>query len=117
AVIEQELIAANTTIRARLARAADGYAIAAGPEHGQYLRFARALSEYGDARTVPLLTRGGEENLRLLRDGKVSLALAQGDAALAAYEGTGSFAADGPHAALRAVGRMYTETVHVLVRA
>jgi len=34
AVIEEELGAAYATIRARLARAEDGYAIAAGPEHG-----------------------------------------------------------------------------------
>jgi TRAP transporter TAXI family solute receptor len=117
AVIEEELTAAHATIRARLARAADGYAIAAGPEHGQYLRFAQVLSDDRAARSVPLITRGGEENLRLLRAGKVSLALAQGDAALDAYEGRGSFAADGPHAALRAVGSLYPEPVHVLVRA
>jgi TRAP transporter TAXI family solute receptor len=114
AVIEEELAAANAAIRARLARAADGYAIAAGPEHGQYLRLVRALS---GASMAPLVTRGGEENLRLLREGKVSLALAQGDAALAAYEGTGSFAQAGPHASLRAVGSLYPEPMHVLVRA
>ncbi len=117
AVIEQELAAAHAVIRARLARAADGYAIAAGPEHGQYLRFAQALSETDSARTVPLVTRGGEENLRLLRDGKVSLALAQGDAALAAYEGRGAFAEAGPYPLLRAAGSLYPEPVHVLVRA
>jgi TRAP transporter TAXI family solute receptor len=117
AVIEEELGAAYATIRARLARAADGYAIAAGPAHGQYLRFAQALAASAGARVVPLMTRGGEENLRLLRDGKVSLALAQGDAALQAYEGKESFAADGPHAALRALGSLYPEPVHILVRA
>jgi len=116
-VIEQELAAAHATIRARLARAADGYAIAAGPEHGQYLRFAQALSDDKGARAVPLITRGGEENLRLLREGKVSLALAQGDAALAAYEGKGSFVEDGPHGSLRAIGSLYPEPVHVLARA
>lgn len=117
AVIEEELGAAYATIRARLARTAKGYAIAAGPEHGQYLRFAQALADPADARVVPLVTLGGEENLRLLREGRVSLALAQGDAALDAYEGKGNFAADGPHAALRAVGSLYPEPVHVLVRA
>lgn len=116
AVIEQELAAAHAAIRARLVRAADGYAIAAGAEHGQYLRFAQALSDETAARTVPLITRGGEENLRLLRTGKVSLALAQGDVALDAYEGKGNFGADGPHAALQAVGSLYPEPVHVLVR-
>jgi TRAP transporter TAXI family solute receptor len=117
AVIEQELAAAHATIRARLARITDGYAIAAGPEHGQYLRFAQALPDGKNTRAVPLITRGGEENLRLLRSGKVSLALAQADAALEAYEGKGNFAQDGPYAALRAVGSLYPEPVHVLVRA
>ena len=117
AAIEQELALAYASVRARLARAADGYAIAAGAEHGQYLRFARALASETRVRVVPLITRGGEENLRLLREGKVSVALAQGDAALDAYEGKGAFAADGPYVSLRALGSLYPEAVHVLVRA
>ncbi len=117
AVIEEELATAHATIRARLARATDGYAIAAGPEHGQYLRFAQALAEIKGARVVPLVTHGGEENLRLLRGSKVALALSQGDAALDAYEGKGNFAADGPNIGLRALGSLYPEPLHVLVRA
>ena len=116
ALIEQEIALANASIRAALARATQGYAIAAGAEHGQYFRFAQALSDPKGVRIVPLITRGGEENLRLLRDGKVSLALSQGDAALAAYEGKGSFAEDGPHTTLRAIGSLYPEPVHVIVR-
>jgi TRAP transporter TAXI family solute receptor len=116
-VIEEEFAAAHATIRARLARVAEGYAIAAGPEHGQYLRFVQALSDGKRERAVPLVTRGGEENLRLLRSGKVWLALAQGDSALDAYEGKGSFSGDGPYPSLRAVGSLYPEPVHVLVRA
>ena len=116
ALIEQELAAANAAIRAALARATQGYAIAAGAEHGQYYRFAQALSDPRGVRIEALITRGGEENLRMLRDGKVSLALSQGDAALAAYEGKGSFAEDGPYATLRAVGSLYPEPVHVIVR-
>ena len=73
AVIEQELASAHATIRATLARAASGYAIAAGPEHGQYLRFAQALSDPKRADTVALVTRGGEDNIRMLREGKVQL--------------------------------------------
>jgi len=117
AAIEEELATAAAAIRSRLARAADGYAIAAGAENGQYLRFAQALSGRKGVRMVPLITHGGEENLRLLRDGKVTLALAQGDSALDAYQGTGSFAAEGPYTALRAVGSLYPEPVHVMVRA
>src|SRR5690606_3444875 len=62
------------------------------------------------------VTRGGEENIQLLREGKVSLALAQGDAALDAYEGRGPFSAAGPYASLQALGSLYPEPVHVLVR-
>ncbi|HEY8553692.1 MAG TPA: TAXI family TRAP transporter solute-binding subunit [Burkholderiales bacterium] len=114
--IEQELLTAHAAIRGRLARLAEGYAVAAGPEHGQYLRLARALAAGSDVRIVPLVTRGGEENLRLLHEGKVTLALAQGDAALDALQGTGNFSADGPYATLQAVGSLYPEPVHVLVR-
>src|SRR5690606_29475662 len=104
-------------IRARLARAADGYAIAAGPEHGQYLRFVRALSGTADLRIEPLITPGGEENLMLLRGGKVLLALSQGDAAFDAFQGRGRFEDEGPHSGLRAIGSLYPEPVHVIVRA
>jgi TRAP transporter TAXI family solute receptor len=117
AVIAEELAAAYAAIRARMVRTTDGYAIAAGPEHGQYLLFAKALSDDRTARTVPLVTQGGEENIQLLREGKVPLALAQGDAALQAYEGQGAFANAGPYSSLQAIGSLYPEPVHVLVRA
>jgi len=116
AVIEEELANAHASIRSRLARASDGYAIAAGPEHGQYLRFARALGEGKPGRTIALVTRGGEENIELLRAGSVPLALAQGDAAQAAYEGSGVFSERGAFSALRAIGSLYPEPVHVLAR-
>jgi len=117
AAIEEELAAAQASIRARLARVSDGYAIAAGAEHGQYLRVARALFSGSGSRAVPLITRGGEENLRLLRSGKVPIALAQGDAALDAYQGTGVFRDQGPQVALRGIASLYPEPMHVLVRA
>ena len=117
AMIAQELAAAHASIRARLARANQGYPLAAGAEGGQYLRFAQALAANPGARVVPLVTKGGDENLRMLRQGKASLALAQADAALDAYRGDGDFAADGPFTSLRAIGSLYPEAVHVLVRA
>ena len=116
-IVEEELNAAQTAIRARLARANAGYAIAAGPEQGQYHRLARALPEPGGPRMQALVTVGGEQNLELLREGKVQVALAQADSALAAYEGTGPFEARGPAPALRAIGSLYPEAVHVVARA
>ena len=116
-VIQEELVAANAAIRARLARAAEGYAIAAGPENGQYLRFAQAISDTTRTRAIALVTRGGEENIRLLREGKAPLALAQADVALQAYEGRGNFTGEGPYSSLRTFGALYPEPVHVLVQA
>lgn len=116
ALIEQEVAAANVAIRAAVARASHGYAIAAGPEHGQYYRLAQALADSADIRVTALVTRGGDENLRMLREGKVALALSQADAALAAFEGKGDFAGDGAYTMLRALGSLYPEAVHVIVR-
>jgi len=117
AVVQQELASASTNIQGRLARMESGYAIAAGEEHGQYLRLARAIAANATVRVVPLITHGGEENLALLRNGKASFAIAQGDAALDAYEGVGAFSTEEPYTALRAIGSLYPEAVHILVRA
>lgn len=111
----QELENAHAALRARLARVARGYAIAAGPASGQYLRFAMALNQ-GDLRTEALATAGGEDNIRLVRDGRVPLGLAQGDSALLAFRGEGPFALEGAWATMRAIGSLYPEAVHVLVR-
>jgi TRAP transporter TAXI family solute receptor len=75
------------------------------------------MAALGDLRFVPLITAGGDENLGLLREGKVMLALAQADAALEAYEGKGRFAGEGAFSSLRAIGSLYPEAVHVIVRA
>jgi TRAP transporter TAXI family solute receptor len=42
--------------------------------------------------------------------------LAQGDTARMAYEGRGPFASEGPFTGLRALGSLYPELVHVVVR-
>ncbi len=119
-VTEEELSQAQTAIRGRLARLSGGYAVAAGPENGQYLRLAKAFSAAsatGRVRILALVTAGGEENLVLLRDSKVSLALAQGDVAHLAYAGAGPFAGRGPDLKISAAGSLYPEPVHVVARA
>lgn len=113
--IVQELESAHAALRARLARVARGYAIAAGPASGQYLRFAQALGQ-GSQRTEALVTAGGEENIRLVREGRAPLGLAQGDSAWWAFRGEGPFAQEGAWTTLRAIGSLYPEAVHVLVR-
>jgi TRAP transporter TAXI family solute receptor len=119
AIIEDELQRAVNNIQARLSRAEDGIAMAAGPEQGQYLRIVRALRQQTakerKPRVTPLVTAGSVENLKLLREGKVLLALAQGDIAALAFAGTGPFADQGPHSTLRALGSLYLEPLHVIV--
>ena len=119
-IIEDELARAVNNIQARLAHEQEGYAIAAGPEQGQYVRFVRAVAALGAERRVrvtPLVTAGSDENLRLLHDGRVLMALAQGDVAALAYAGEEPFADLGPSRALRALGSVYLEPLHVIVRA
>ena len=119
AVIDQELSRALTTIQAQLTRLAQGYPIAAGPEGGQYVRLVQALQT-----TKPmglnfqaLLTEGSIENLTLLRQEKVLFAMTQSDIAQQAATGAGSFSAQGPFTGLRALGSLYPEPLHIIVRA
>jgi len=116
AVVAEELQSAYTAAQARLARIQHGYAVAAGPRGGQYLRLAQALSNPA-MHVVSLLTAGGEENLRLVREGRASLGFVQGDSALAAYAGKEPYAREAPHTSMHAIGSLYPEPVHVLVRA
>lgn len=118
-VLDQELQRSVTRIAGRLTRIEQGYPLAAGRDRGEYAAFASALAEVarqGELRVVPLITGGGEENLDMLRNGSVLVALAQADTALAAYEGSGPFASDGAFASLRALGSLYPEYVHIVVR-
>jgi TRAP transporter TAXI family solute receptor len=119
-IIEDELARAVNNIQARLAHAQAGYAIAAGPEQGQYLRLVRALTARGTDQRVhvtPLVTAGSAENLRLLHDGSVLMALTQGDIAAMARAGEGPFHDLGPMPTLRALGSLYLEPLHIIVRA
>ncbi|MGE8671453.1 TAXI family TRAP transporter solute-binding subunit [Achromobacter kerstersii] len=118
-VVQQELERSVARINGRLARLQQGYPLAGGPDRGEYLAFARALSAVArthQIRVAPLITSGGAENIALLRSGDAVVGLAQGDTARMAYEGRGPFASEGPFTGLRALGSLYPELVHVVVR-
>ncbi|WP_394559621.1 TAXI family TRAP transporter solute-binding subunit [Aquipseudomonas alcaligenes] len=119
-VISEELERSLTNIQGRLGRLQNGYPLAGGPESGQYSSFAQAMSlalrEHG-LNILPLTTEGGLENLRLLQEGEVVLALSQSDMAHLAVSGAGPFAERGLDHNLRALASLYPEPVHVLVRA
>jgi TRAP transporter TAXI family solute receptor len=119
AVIDQELSQAVATIQSRLLRLSNGFPIAAGPEGGQYVRFVQALQAAKPMGLVfqALLTEGSVENIRLLRQGQVPLAMVQGDLARQALGGTGPFAAPGAFPDLRALASLYPEPLHIIVRA
>ena len=118
-VVQQELERSVARINGRLSRLQQGYPLAGGPDRGEYLAFARALSDVARARQVrvsPLITGGGADNIALLRSGAAVVALAQADTARMAYEGKGPFAEQGPFSGLRALGSLYPEMVHIVVR-
>jgi TRAP transporter TAXI family solute receptor len=96
-----------------------GYPLAGGPDRGEYVAFARALSDVArkqQIRVSPLITGGGAENIALLRSGDAVVGLAQADTARLAYDGKGPFAGQGPFTGLRALGSLYPELVHIVVR-
>ena len=62
-------------------------------------------------------TVGGVENLALLKEGKIDLALVQSDLALEAYEGRGYYANSGRMEELRQVLNLYNEFFTVIVKA
>ena len=118
-VVQQELERSVARINGRLSRLQQGYPLAGGPDRGEYLAFSRALSDVARARQIrvsPLITGGGADNIALLRSGDAVVALAQADTARMAYEGTGPFAGQGPFPGLRALGSLYPEMVHIVVR-
>lgn len=118
-VVQQELERSVARINGRLARMQQGYPLAGGPDRGEYVAFARALRDVARSRQVrvaPLITGGGAENIALLRSGGAVVGLAQADTARLAYDGKGPFAAQGPFTGLRALGSLYPELVHIVVR-
>ena len=120
AVISDEVNRTLANIQGRLSRQEQGYALASGAVHGQYNRFATALAALLSEKNIklsPLLTEGGLDNLRMLREGTVQLAISQSDSAYQAVHGSGAFQHDGPNLSLRALASLYPEPLHVLVRA
>jgi TRAP transporter TAXI family solute receptor len=118
-VVQQELERSVARINGRLARMQQGYPLAGGADRGEDVAFARALSDVArkqQIRVSPLITGGGAENIALLRSGDAVVGLAQADTARLAYDGKGPFAGQGPFTGLRALGSLYPELVHIVVR-
>lgn len=65
---------------------------------------------------VAQATSGAVENISLMQSRRLESALVQADIAHAALEGQGPFD-KAPYADLRAIANLYTETIHLVVRA
>lgn len=116
-IIKDEMERAFNVIQGRLTRLHQGVPLAAGPDYGQYGRFAKAYGKLlgrNGVQVTPLSTDGGLENIKMLRRGDAVLALSQGDVSLQAAKGVGPFAGDGPYDGLRALASLYPEPVHVI---
>jgi TRAP transporter TAXI family solute receptor len=66
---------------------------------------------------VAQATSGAVENVTALRDGRLDSAMVQANIAVNAYVGDDPFAKAGPFRELRAIANLYTEAVHLVVRA
>ena len=121
AIIADELSRASDNIERRVQRREAGFTLATGPENGMYARFGgsiiSALKEL--APTIKIQerrTEGSVDNAFLLARGEVDYAIVQGDVAAAAVSGDDLFSRGQPLSTLRAVGGLFPEAIHIVVR-
>lgn len=120
-IIADELARASEAIERRVQRRQRVFTLATGPESGEYARFGDSLIDAikqaaPDVKLRQRYSAGSAENIRLLARGEADYAVAQGDVAGAAFDGTGPFAQGGAVTTLRAVGGLRADAVHILVR-
>jgi TRAP transporter TAXI family solute receptor len=120
-IMAQELARASENIERRVALRSHVYTFASGPAAGHYARFGEALVD-AVRKKVPELalrhrhTEGSVENVRLVANGEADYAIVQSDIAALAIAGQGIFAGGG-FTALRALGSLFPEALHVVVPA
>lgn len=119
AIIIEELTEAVRQIDLRLDDLQQMMVIAAGPAGGEYELVAKTIAAFNNSqaeKTGLTLTDGSVRNAQLVRDQVATVALVQNDVARMAYEGSGPFAGDAA-SSLRALGSLFPEQVHIVVRA
>jgi len=119
-VIDEELDRAIKAIQVRIERRKHAYAIAGGPDGGEYDAVAQALaSSVGrlglKVKLQTLETQGSVENARLIDRKEADYALVQSDVAAMAIAGEGPFAKGGILTSLRALGSLFPEPVQIVV--
>ncbi len=112
------LAASGCSGRVRVADPPGGVVVAAGEPSGVYHRYGEGLAaalsaDLPDTRVEVAATSGSVDNIELLAAGHAQLAFALADTAAEAVSGTGPFG--GRPVELRAIARLYTNSVHVVV--
>jgi TRAP transporter TAXI family solute receptor len=120
-IIAEELTRASENIERRVRRREHTFTMASGPADGEYARVTGAIIAAVNelAPGVSLRqrqTEGSVENAWLVARGEADYAIVQGDVAAAAIAGRDMFAQGGPLATLRAVGGLFPEPIHIVVR-
>jgi len=121
AIIAEELSRASENIERRVQRREAGFTLATGPEDGMYSRFGdsiiAAIKELSPATKIQARhSEGSVDNIFLLTGGQAHYAIVQGDVAAAAVSGDDVFSRGQPLSTLRAVGGLFPEAIHVVVR-
>jgi TRAP transporter TAXI family solute receptor len=119
-VITEELDRAMRAISARRERRKHVYTFASGPEAGEYYPIAEALVARAEKANLGVKVRNAEtagsvENARLLGSKQADYALIQSNVAALAATGEGPFSQGGGITALRALGSLFPEPVHLVV--
>jgi len=121
AIIAEELSRASDNIERRVHRREAGFTLATGPANGMYARFGgsiiAALKELAPAIKIQeRQSEGSVDNAFLLARGEADYAIIQGDVAAAAVSADDVFFRGQRLSTLRAVGGLFPEAIHVVVR-
>ncbi len=120
AIITEELDAAHRQITLRLDRLQRAFTIGGAPVGGEYELIARTVAQHLQTHglhSAGVQTQGSVENLELLKQGAIDLAIVQNDIAAQAYYGRGAFTASNANRELRTLASLFPEPVHIIVPA
>ncbi len=75
---------------------------------------AQYMTDHSDAKVTAVSTGGSKVNIQSIQDGDFQLGFTQSDVMAYAWEGTQSFASDGPTHDFRVLGGLYAETIQLI---
>lgn len=118
AVMVEEWRRAQRAVAARTARMQGGFAVASGLEGTPSWQLGDAAARAADEQGIPfanIATGSAQEAFDLLRDGRVTAAIARNTETALAAAADAPYASSGPYR-LSALAALYPEPVHVIVK-